>query len=105
MNEAIEQIREAEAKAAEKLEAAREYAAQITAAAETESIGLMARYAEEDKARREEQLKLARAQAERDYEATLAEKSAEAKEYADGLVKKAEQYVGEIIRRVFGGSC
>lgn len=103
MEDMLKSITQAEAKAADIRAAALERAADIAARAEAQCLAIKSDCEAASKAYREEQLVHAVEQAQKQYDDTLAEKSEEARSYADGLLKKAENCVADIVRRVCGG--
>lgn len=105
MNDVMQQIHDAEAQAAKIKADALEQAALIAARAEADAAEIEKKSAEKRKVCREQQLKQAELAAQEHYETELKKQSAEAKAYADSLIEKADLYVGEIVRRVSGGTC
>ena len=92
MQEIINSINEAEAKAAEIKAAALQKAAEITAAAEVRADEVARKCETECKLYRENQLK-------------KAERDAQAKASADSVIKKTDGAVKDIVRRITRGSC
>ena len=105
MNEVIQSITEAEAKAAEIKAAALKKAAEITAAAEVRADEVARKCETDCKLYRENQLKKAERDAEANYNNALSAKREEAKAYADSVIKKTDGAVKDIVRRVTCGSC
>lgn len=105
MNEIIKSITEAEEKAAEIKAAALQKAAEIAAAAEVRADEIARKCETDCKLYRENQLKKAERDAAANYEKSLAEKSAEAKAYADFIIKQTDGAVNDILRRITRGSC
>ena len=102
MEELIQSIQEAEERA-QKLKAdARERAAAITAEAEQSASALLSACEKECAEKRLSSLALARDGAQKEYEKSIAEAEAEAKQYADGVLKDTKSVVSRIVRRVCG---
>ena len=102
MEEIIKAVKEAEAEAAQKKAQANEKAAQIAAQAEQDAQDILKASEAECKQYRERELKNAEENAENAYFVTLSEKRAEAKAYADSLLKDTKASVGRIVRRICG---
>ncbi len=105
MNEIIKSITEAEEKAAEIKAGALQKSAEIAAAAEVRAEEIARKCETDCKLFRENQLKKAERDAQANYDKALADKRAEAKAYADALIKKTDGAVNEIVRRITRGSC
>lgn len=105
MTEVIKSITEAEEKAAEIKAKALERAAEIAAEAETKAEDISRKNETDCKLFREGQLKKAEKDAAAEYEKALTDTRAEAKAYADGVLKRTGGVVTEIVRRITRGSC
>ena len=99
MNEIIKSITEAEEKAAGIKAEALKKAAEIAAAAEIRADEIEKKCETDCKLYRENALKKA------NYDKALTDKRAEAKEYADAVLKKTDGVVNDIVRRITRGSC
>ena len=96
----IGQIAEAEKEAAERKAQASLRAAEIVAEAE-QRAALFAKGSEAElRNYRETALKQATERAQKEYEKSIAACAAQAKEYADGLLKGAEGYIAQIVGRL-----
>lgn len=105
MNEIIKSITEAEGKAAEIKASALEKAAEIAAAAEARADEIEKKCETDCKLFRENAIKKAERDAAANYDKALADKRAEAKAYADSVIKKTDGAVTGIVRRITRGSC
>lgn len=104
MEEIIKSITEAESQAAQIKANAQESAAKIIAGAQ-ESAAQIAKNAESEcKLLRETGLQSAEKTALDNYDKTIAESTANAKKYADGVIKTVDGYVSEIVGRIVGGN-
>lgn len=105
MQDIINSINEAEAKAAEiKAEALRR-AAKIAEAAEERCAEIAKLSEAECKAYREDSIKTAEAEAQKNYDSEIAVKRAEAAKYCADRFKNTDKTVNDIVRRVKRGSC
>ncbi len=105
MNEIIKSITEAEEKAAGIKAEALKKAAEIAAAAEISADEIEKKCETDCKLYRENALKKAERDAAANYDKALTDKRAEAKEYADAVLKKTDGVVNDIVRRITRGSC
>ncbi len=100
MEDIVAEIKLAESAAAEKKEEAKKKAARILADAEAEADNIL-KIAETDcAALRARIIAAATEQAEHDYAVAVAQNADKAREYADGLIGHAENYVVEIVGRI-----
>lgn len=104
MEEIIKSITEAEAKAEQIKAAAKLRAEEISAAAEKRAAEIYKNSEAELKTLREVKLRAAEAEAENRYNKEIAEKTAEAEKYAEGLIADTEKQVNEIVGRILGGN-
>lgn len=104
MEDIIKSITEAEERAAEIKAKAAERSAEIIAEAAKRAAEITAKGETECKIMREVQINQAAADAQAAYDKTLAESSAKAKKYADGVLKNADGVVNDIVGRVLGGN-
>ena len=102
MDEIIQAVTEAEAKAAQIKAQASEKAAEIVAQAEQEAQDILKASEAECKKYREQAIKSAEENAENAYFVALSSQRAEAKAYADDLLKDTKASVGRIVRRICG---
>lgn len=102
MEEILDTIIKAEQEAEQIKNSARLRAAEIIEKAEKRAAEIEKKSVEECKLLKEKKIAEAQKKAQADYESELAEKSAQAKEYADGVLKKcaavADKIVGGIVR-------
>ena len=105
MQEIINSINEAEAKAAEIKAQARKKAAEIAENAEERSAEISKLSETELKAYREKSVKEAEAEAQKRYDSEIAIKRAEAAQYAAERLNNADKFIGDIVRRITRGSC
>ena len=104
MQEIIDRINEAEAKAAEIKAQAIEKAAQIAASAEERAADIE-RIAEVDaKALRESSLKAATEEAQKNYDNEITVNRAKASKYCADRLKDTDKIVNDIVRRITRGS-
>ena len=105
MQEIINEISEAEAKAAEIKAEAQKKAAEILADAEIR-CGEIAKLSEaECKAFREKSIKTAEDTANKQYDSEITVKRAEAAQYRADRLKNTDKIVSDIVRRVKRGGC
>lgn len=102
MDEIIQAVTEAENNAAQMKAQASEKAAKIVAQAEQKAQEILKASETECKEYREREIKKATENAENAYFVALSEKRAEAKAYADDLLKDTKTPVGRIVRRICG---
>lgn len=93
-------IAEAERQAAEKKAQAQAEAAEIVAAAERQAAEIAKSSEAECALLREQTVKVAEEHARASYDGALSGAHAEAKEYADGLLKNAGGHVADIVGRL-----
>ena len=93
-------IAEAEKDAAAKKAEAEETALTIVAAAEKQAQEILKNSEAECAAYRENALKCAAEQAQSDYEKALNDSRQQAKEYADGLLARSDNFVLDIVGRL-----
>lgn len=105
MEDIIKSVNEAEKRAEEIKLSAEEQAAQILAEAEKKAAEILKSSEEKLKIYREEQLKSARDNADKEYERTLQSNAAKAEEYANSLIERTGIQVSEVVRRVSRGNC
>ena len=104
MQEIIEKINEAEAKAAEIKAEATEKAAEIASNAEERAADI-ARLAEADcKSMRESSLKAANEEAQKRYDDEITVSRAKASKYCADKLKDTDKIVNDIVRRITRGS-
>lgn len=103
--EIVKSIKEAEMQAAQIKAAAQLKAQEILSEAEMQAARSEKSSAEVCKAYRESQIKLAQADAEAAYAATLKEKEREAKEYCTRVAEQSDISVSKIVGRVVSGDC
>ena len=102
MDEIIQAVTEAERSAAQTKAQASEKAAEIIAQAEQEAQDILKASEVECKKYREQAIKSAEENAENAYFVALSSQRAEAKAYADDLLKDTKASVGRIVRRICG---
>jgi len=100
----LKSIKEAESKAAEIKAAAQEECAAISAEAEKRAAEILKTSEERLKLFKEASLVKAAEKAQSDYENEIKRAAAEAKIYADGVIKKTDKEVGEIVGRILSGN-
>ena len=105
MEDIIQSITVAEQSAVEIKEKALITAAEISAAAETESARILNESERECKLYRETEIKQAEIKAEESYKNEIDKKQAECRAYADGVIAKSGGVANEIVRRVTRGGC
>lgn len=105
MQEIINSINEAEAKAAEIKADALQQAAKIAEVAETRCTEIAKLSEAECKALRENSIKAAEEEALSKYESEIAAKKAEAAEFRAERLKNTDEIVNAIVRRVARGGC
>ena len=104
MQEIIQLINEAEAKAAEIKANALEKAAEIASAAEERAAGIEKLSEADCRALRDKILKTAAEEADRRYENEITVNRAKASKYCADRLKDADKIVNDIVRRVSRGS-
>lgn len=104
MQEIIEIIREAEAKAAEIKANALEKAAAIVAAADGRASDIERLAEAECKALREKALKEATEEAQRRYDEQITVRRAQASKYCADRLKDSDKIVNDVVRRITRGS-
>lgn len=105
MQEIINSINEAEAKAAEIKAKAQQKAAEIAENAEERSTEIARLCEAECKALRESSIKEAEEEAEKKYNSEIAVNRAEAAKYAADRLKDTDKIVNDIVRRITRGGC
>lgn len=105
MEELIKSITEAEEKALEIKNDAQQQAARILAEAEHKSAEIAKVCEAELKSLREKRIKEAEDAAQDNYDKTLKQNAVSAQAYADGVIKKTQKCVNDIVRRIVGGDC
>lgn len=103
MEEILEGIIEAENQAEEIKNSARLRAAKIIEDSEKRALDAEKRSVEECKILKEKKIAEAEVSAQSAYDKELAEKQAEAKAYADKMIKKAEPFADKIVGRIVRG--
>ena len=104
MEEIIKSITEAEAEAAKIKANAQERAAQIIAAAQEDAAQIAKKSETECRLLRETGIRNAEKTAQANYEKTIAESTASAIKYADGVIKTVDGQISEIVGRIVGGN-
>ena len=104
MDGIIKSITEAENKASEIKAQALDKSAEIAAQAEERSAEIEKLSQAECKALREKSIKAAQDEAQANYDEVISQKRAEAAQYAEKCLKKADKQINDIVRRVTGGS-
>lgn len=105
MQEIINSINEAEAKAAEIKAEALKKAAAIAENAEARCGEIAGLSEAECKALREKSIKNAEAEAQKKYDSEITAKRAEAAQYRADRLKNTDNLVGDIVRRITRGGC
>lgn len=105
MQDIINGINEAEAKAQEIKIEAQQQALKIAEEAEVRSAEITKKSEEECKALREKSIKDAEELAVKNYESQISEKREEAAKYREQCLKNADGIVNSIVGRVLSGGC
>lgn len=105
MQQIIDSINEAEAKAAEIKANALKKAAAIAENAEERSAEIAKLSEAECKSYREKSIKTAEEEAEKKYVSEITVKRAEASKYAADRLKNTDKTVNDIVRRITRGGC
>ena len=105
MQQIIESINEAEAKAAEIKAEALDKATKIAENAEERSAEIAKLSEAECKVYREKSIKTAEEEAEQKYVSDITVKRAESAQYAADRLKDTDKIVNDIVRRITRGSC
>lgn len=105
MDEIIKSVNEAEAQAAKIKSDAVVRAGKIIEQARAQASEIERAAAAERTAYRENAIKVAEEQAEKDYNAAIKKSGADAEQYAENVLRYVEVTVGKIVGRVSGGNC
>lgn len=101
----LKSIKDAEERAAEIKAAALSECAAVLAGAEKRAAEILKTSEERLKLYKEQSLVKAEEKAETDYKNEIAKKTAEAKAYADKIIKNTGKEVGDIVGRILSGNC
>lgn len=104
MEDIIKSISEAEEKAAEIKNDALNKAHEIAAKAEEKAEEIKKENAAQLKLYRENAIAAAEAAAQKAYADSIEKQRAQAEKYADSLIKDADFYVNDVVRRISGGT-
>lgn len=105
MQDIINSINEAEARAAEIKAQAQQLATEKSREAEERCAEMQKISEAECKLLRENRIKAAEDEALNNYNSEIAARKAEAKSYADGCLRNADEIVETIVRRITRGGC
>ena len=103
--ELLKSITNAEEQAVEIRNIAVGKATKITAEAEKQSANTLSSATQVCKAYTETQMKNAREEAQRRYDATIKAEEKKSREYCAKVLQNAEESVNEIVGRIIGGNC
>ena len=105
MEDIIKSIKRAEEDAAQMKNDALAKAAQILEAAQIEAQSMENAAAEANKEYREQQLLIARSQADKEYAYALQQKEKEARAYCEAVLLNSEVSIEKIVGRILSGDC